>query len=99
MQPLEDRKMNLPQMTPPQERIVWEPWPRRVRAIFGGQTVADSTRAMLMIEGRRIAVYYFPIEDVRTDLLVPSDRRTRSETKGEGTYWSVAVGDRVAEDA
>lgn len=99
MERLEDKVIDLPRMTPPREEIVWEPSPRRVRAMFAGETIADSARAMLMIEGRRIAVYYFPVDDVRTDLLVPSAHRKSSESKGEATFWSIRVGERTAENA
>jgi uncharacterized protein (DUF427 family) len=99
MERLEEKVVDLPHMTPPRDEIVWEQWPRRVRAMFGGETVADSTRVMLMIEGRRIAVYYFPVDDVHTDLLVSSAHRQSSDTKGEATFWSVRVGERLAENA
>jgi uncharacterized protein (DUF427 family) len=61
--------------------------------------VADSKRVKLMLEPRRVPVYYFPVEDVRTDLLAPSPTTAESPGKGRATYWSVRVGDRVAEDA
>jgi len=47
-----------------------------VRTAFGGETVADSRRALLMREAGHAPVYYFPPEDVRTDLL----RRTEHST-------------------
>ena len=77
----------------------FEDSPRRVRAVFAGQTIADSTRMKLLSETKRLPVYYFPTEDVRMDLLVPSDHREESPYKGEATYWSVQVGDRRANDA
>jgi uncharacterized protein (DUF427 family) len=73
--------------------------PRHVRVIFGGETIADSKRAKLVREPEVLPAYYFPEEDVRTDLFVPSPRRSRCPVKGEATYWSVQVGDRRAEDA
>ncbi len=45
--------------------------PRWVRVKFGGETIADSKRAILAYESGRLPVYYFPQEDVRMDLLVP----------------------------
>ncbi len=77
----------------------WEPSPRRVRVVFGGATIADSTRVMLLLESGRLPVFYFPREDVRTDALERTERTTRSPLKGDATYWTVRVGDRVAEDA
>ena len=80
-------------------RIHTEEIPTRVRVVFAGQTVADSTRTRLLYEAGLPPVHYFPMSDVRTDLLVPSDRRTRCPFKGEASYWSMAVDGRCAEDA
>jgi len=76
-----------------------EPCPRRVRVVFGGAAVADSRRVMYVFERGHVPVYYFPREDVRADVLVPSDKRTRCPLKGEASYWSLQVGDRTAKDA
>jgi uncharacterized protein (DUF427 family) len=54
---------------------------------------------MLLHESKHLPIYYFPVEDVRTDLLLPTERRTHSPSMGEASYWSVQVGDRVAENA
>jgi uncharacterized protein (DUF427 family) len=54
---------------------------------------------MLMIESRRELDYYFPLEDVRQDLLVESDHTETSGYRGARRFWHVKVGDRVAENA
>jgi uncharacterized protein (DUF427 family) len=84
---------------PPTERIRVEPSPRRVRVRFGPEFVADSTRVLLLLEKGHTPVYYFPMEDVRTDLLTPTDHHTTCPYKGEASYWTVRAGDRVAENA
>jgi uncharacterized protein (DUF427 family) len=76
-----------------------EPIPKRVRAFVGGVAVADSTRVMMMFETARLGVYYFPIEDVRTDLLVESPHSVESPYKGEASYYSIAVDGREVENA
>lgn len=76
-----------------------EPSPRRLRVMFNGETVADSIRAVLMYESRQIPVYYFPMEDIRADLLTPTDNTSFCPFKGHASYWSVTVGDRTAENA
>jgi uncharacterized protein (DUF427 family) len=43
--------------------------PRRVRAFFGNQVLADSQRVLLVFETKRPPVYWFPTADVRMDLL------------------------------
>lgn len=73
--------------------------PRHVRVFFGGEIIADSKRVKLAREAEVLPVYYFPKDDVRTDLFVPSGYRTVCPVKGEASYWSIRVGGRVAEDA
>ena len=73
--------------------------PRRVRVFFGGECIADSRSVKLLHETGHLPVYYFPEEDVRMDLLEASDHTTHCPFKGDASYWSVRVGDRVAENA
>jgi uncharacterized protein (DUF427 family) len=79
--------------------LYFEDSPRRVRVMFNGETVADSKRAKLMHETAHLPIYYFPIEDVRKDLLEESDHATYCPFKGNASYWSVRVEGRVAENA
>ena len=73
--------------------------PRHVRVMFGGETIADSKRAKLLREAEILPAYYFPKEDVRTDLFVPSQNKSECPIKGEASYWSIQVADRRAENA
>jgi uncharacterized protein (DUF427 family) len=85
---------------PERPGLIWfEDSPRRIRATFGGETVVDSARAKLLHEQAHLPVYYFPAEDVRTDLLRPSDHRTRCPWKGEASHWTLEAGGKVAENA
>jgi uncharacterized protein (DUF427 family) len=84
---------------PNRHALYFEDSPRRVRVDFGGEVIADSRRVTLLHETGLMPVYYFPAEDVRRELLRPSERRTRCPYKGEARYHSVVVGDRVAKDA
>ena len=79
--------------------IYFEDAPRRIRARFGGETVVDSRHAKILHEHGHLPLYYFPEDEVRADLLEPTDHHTRCPWKGEASYWSVRVGDRVAENA
>lgn len=83
----------------PTHRILWGGFPRRVRAELGGTTVLDTTRGRLLHESQMPPVLYVPAEDVATDLLEPTETKTTCPFKGEASYWSVRVGDRLAEDA
>ncbi len=77
----------------------WEDSRRSVRVVFAGVTVADSKHVVLLHEFGRLPVFYFPLEDVRMDLLEASEHRTHSPLKGEASYWTLRVGDRIAEHA
>jgi uncharacterized protein (DUF427 family) len=79
--------------------ILFEDSPRRIRGILAGETVVDSTRVKLLHEHGHLPIYYFPREDVRVDLLEPTDHHTRCPWKGEASYWSVLIGETVAENA
>jgi uncharacterized protein (DUF427 family) len=87
------------EIEPPGALIFWDPVPQRVRVSFAGETIVDSTNAKLLHETGHLPVYYFPEADLRADLLEPSDRTTRCPYKGQASYRSIRVGDRVAENA
>ena len=77
--------------------ITTEPAPGRVTVTFAGETVADSTRAVVLRESGLPPVFYFPPDDVRADLLSATDLHTRCPFKGEASYWTVTVGDKRAD--
>jgi uncharacterized protein (DUF427 family) len=82
-----------------ESRIAILPLTRRVRNVFAGRTVVDSTAGLLLLERNHLPVYYFPVEDIASELLVASDTRTICPHKGEASYWSLVVGDRQLADA
>jgi len=84
---------------PPGAALYWHPVPYRVRAFVEKEAVVDSRSGRLLHETGHLPVYYFPLEDFRADLLEPSERRSRCPYKGEASYRSIRVGDRVVEDA
>jgi uncharacterized protein (DUF427 family) len=79
----------------PGQALYLEPTPKRIRVEVGGETIADSRRAMMLHEGGLQPSYYFPPEDVRPDVLESSDRHTRCPKKGEASYYTIRVGDSV----
>jgi uncharacterized protein (DUF427 family) len=78
--------------------LYFEDSPRRVRVMFNGEPIADSRRVKLMHETGHLPVYYFPREDVRMGSLEESEHTTYCPFKGEASYWSVKVGDKVSEN-
>jgi uncharacterized protein (DUF427 family) len=85
---------------PPRKGLIYtEGFPRRIRGRLGGQTVVDSTHAKLLHESGLLPVLYFPENEVRMELLEPSDHTTFCPWKGEARHHTVRVGDTVAENA
>jgi uncharacterized protein (DUF427 family) len=78
--------------------LVVEPTPRWIRVRFGGTIIADSKRALLLIQygPGGMPTYYFPQADVRMDALEPVT--ARPSVKGM-VYYHVRVGDRAAKRA
>src|SRR2546428_12994110 len=68
--------------------IVFVPTGRRARGMFGGATIADSRAGMLMLEKRRLAVYYFPVEGARLDFPQPTSYTSSHPGKGPATFYS-----------
>lgn len=83
----------------PGYRVDLEENPRPVRVSLDGETVAESSRALLVLETRHDPVVYFPREDVRMELLKRTDHQTFCPFKGEASYWTLRVGDRTQENA
>jgi uncharacterized protein (DUF427 family) len=83
----------------PAHKLLMHEFPRRVRATFGGQTVVDTTRAVLLHETGLPPQVYVPIEDIRADLIQPTDHHTYCPFKGTASYWTVNAGDQQAENA
>jgi uncharacterized protein (DUF427 family) len=82
---------------PPGRALYLEPSPRRVRVVHAGETVADSRRVMMLHESGHQPIYYFPPQDVRSELLEGSDRRTHCPKKGDASYYTVRIGESVVD--
>lgn len=72
--------------------------PRRVRVVFNGETIVDTMRAQLLFESNHVPVYYFPLDDIRMDLMVGTDHSTHCPYKGHASYWNLTAGDKTAEN-
>jgi uncharacterized protein (DUF427 family) len=83
----------------PYHRIDVRASERRVRIFFGGEAVADSSRARFLYETGLPTRYYLPQQDVRMELLQATQKHTVCPYKGTASYWSLRRGEAVAEDA
>jgi uncharacterized protein (DUF427 family) len=87
------------QINGPAHRLYMHEFPRRIRAVFGGETVLDSTRAMLLHESGLLPQLYIPLTGIRQDLLTPTEHHTHCPFKGDASYWTVTTGNGTAENA
>ncbi|MEV0971830.1 DUF427 domain-containing protein [Microtetraspora glauca] len=69
-------------------RITIEQGTEHVRVERDGVLLAESRRPLLLRETGMPVRYYLPQEDVRIDLLTPSDTHTYCPFKGTASYWS-----------
>jgi uncharacterized protein (DUF427 family) len=83
----------------PDHPITIEPNGMRVRVLFNGRVVANTTRALTLRETSLRPVQYIPRADVDMGLLVRSTRATHCPYKGDAAYYSLSVDGRTAENA
>ncbi len=96
-----------PEKPGPGQESVWdyprpprlEPVSRHVRVVFGGEVIADTSRALRILETSHPPVYYLPSEDIRMDHLEPVAGGSFCEWKGQAVYYDVVVGGHRAGQA
>ncbi|MEI6792378.1 MAG: DUF427 domain-containing protein [Actinomycetes bacterium] len=77
-----------------------EPCKRRARVEFGGALIADSSRALRVLETSHPPVIYIPQEDfVAGSLRASAANATFCEFKGFADYLDVIGGEQIAEAA
>ncbi len=80
-------------------RVRVEQGAKRVRAYVGAEVVADTTHPRLVWEVPYYPAYYIPIQDVRTDLLVPTATVTHSPSRGDAQHYTIKAGNKESQDA
>jgi uncharacterized protein (DUF427 family) len=73
-------------------RIRIEAAAKRVRAYLGGTVVADTARPVLVWEVPYSPAYYFPVVDVRAELLEADGGVTHTRSRGDGHTLTVRAG-------
>jgi uncharacterized protein (DUF427 family) len=81
------------------ERVRIEPGAKRIRTYLGGEVVADTTAPLLVWERPYYPTYYFPVSDVRSELLEPEASTRHSPSRGEGRLFTVRAGGKRAIEA
>ncbi|MEM9838852.1 MAG: DUF427 domain-containing protein [Pseudomonadota bacterium] len=101
------RPANIEQPGPGQESVWDYPRPPEIRPaeaplsiVFAGQVIATTDRGLRVCETAGAPVYFFPPEDVRTDVLhYHPQPASFCEWKGEAVYIDLVLGDRLGERA
>ena len=73
-----------------------EPCQRVVRVEFNGRVLAESSRALRLLETSHPPTYYIPKVDVRVEFLRANGRRSFCEYKGAASYWDIRDGSEVS---
>lgn len=71
---------------------------RHIRVVVNGETIAETHRPHLLFETGLPTRYYIPQEDIRMDLLTPTETHTACPYKGTASYWSIKASNQVYKD-
>ena len=69
-------------------RLSIESTDEHVRVVLDGTVLADTSAPVVLREGKLAVRYYIAPDDVRLDLLEPSESKTHCPFKGDASYWS-----------
>jgi uncharacterized protein (DUF427 family) len=83
----------------PDHPITIEPNRKRVRIVFNGHVVADTTGALTLKEASLAPVQYIPRADADMRLLVRTAHKTHCPYKGDAAYYSLSIDGRTSENA
>jgi uncharacterized protein (DUF427 family) len=83
----------------PDHPITIAPYAGRVRVIYQARVVADSSRALALYEKSYPPRLYIPREDAEMTLFERTSHRTHCPYKGDASYYSIQIGDSVAQNA
>ena len=82
----------------PSKRVDVLPSERHVRVELAGELLAESRRPHALFETSLPTRWYLPPEDVRQELLEPSETVTMCPYKGTARYWSARAGGELHRD-
>ena len=72
---------------------------KRVRVVFAGEVIADTTRALTLNEAGYAPVHYIPRADVAMSRLKPTAHASHCPYKGDANYFSISADGRSADNA
>ena len=71
----------------------------RVRVVFAGEVIADTTRELTLNEAGYAPVHYIPRADVAMSRLKPTAHASHCPYKGDANYFSISADGRTADNA
>jgi uncharacterized protein (DUF427 family) len=77
-------------------RVRVEPGHKWVRVALGGETIAETRNPLLVWEKPYYPTYFFPADDVRTDLLIDTGETKRSPSRGTAQLHNIKPGSAEA---
>jgi uncharacterized protein (DUF427 family) len=73
--------------------------PNRVRAMFAGHVIGDTTRALTVRAPGQEPVHYFPRQDVETSYLGKTSRLTHADGLGDASHFTIVMEGEIIENA
>ena len=75
----------------PGYEVVIEPLAAKLTVRVGDHTIAESTRAVAVLETKHRPVWYIPLEDIDASSITATDTDTYCPFKGHASYFSVTI--------
>ena len=72
---------------------------RKVKVVFGGVTLAYTTRAKRVLETSHPPVYYIPRQDIQMEFLRGAGHTSHCEWKGRASYYDIATKGEITGEA
>ncbi|MHA2314478.1 MAG: DUF427 domain-containing protein [Candidatus Hermodarchaeia archaeon] len=76
-----------------------EPSSRHIRVVFNNTAIAETSKALRVLETSHPPVYYIPPRDVQQQFLSHEKHQSYCEFKGLATYYTLKVGEKVSTNA
>ena len=73
-------------------RVRVEQGAKRIRGFVGGELVVETFKPLLVWEKLHYPTYYFPLDDVRAELLTSEGRTSHSPSRGDAEVMTLAAG-------
>ncbi len=75
---------------------IWEAVPETLRVEFAGETIAETSKGIRVLETSHPPVYYVPPDSIDRAAVRAGSGSSFCEFKGAAQYWDVVVGHRSA---